>query len=549
MRISSIKPDVIALRELYKEEAGSLHIPSIQRQFVWDSEDVKELIDSIVSGYPIGAVIIWEPTSKFPSAPLIGNNSNSGLPRYVLDGQQRLTALMLIQNGWQFARGDKIIQCTPISYVPENNRLYLSSKKGIDISLIVNASLGDADSLTKLQKEYPAKYKQAMNTIGERIVNYKLPFYVLKSDSTGGEDVYEKIAEIFTRVNSAGVKIGNLEMFLSFFAAAFPKKEKDRIIEIHEDLSSRFELDLEPLVRFIFSKMGMTQNQITKVASFKKAISDLKERSSKEKNRIGDILNATQKAINIIIQVLDTEFGLSTTQYIPSQNILLPLFDFAYEKGFTNLKDIPKSDKNKMLYWFLVASFNGIYSSSPNNKIEEDFKIIRRSSKRFPLDKLLLAMKQRPPHRERIDKADIVKNAYYNVLRGRTGKEYLMLLDILLFRNKATDWASKPVVSEQAVIHHIFPREFLKENEETRDYMINCLANLTFISPSVNSEIGDESPEIYLSEYAKTDLKMFDQHLIPSNKKFWTFDRFEDFLDARLNLIWQQTKKLIAELE
>jgi hypothetical protein len=549
MRISSIKPDVIALRELYKEEATSLQIPSIQRQFVWDSEDVKELIDSIVSGYPIGAVIIWEPTGRFPSAPLIGTNSSPGPPRYVLDGQQRLTALMLIQNGWQLARGDKKIQCTPISYVPENNKLYLSSKKGIDISLIVNASLGDADSLTKLQREYPAKYKQAMNSIGERIVNYKLPFYVLKSDSSGGEDVYENIAEIFTRVNSAGVKIGNLEMFLSFFAAAFPKKEKDRIIEIHEDLSSRFELDLEPLVRFVFSKMEMTQNQVTKVASFKKAIHDLKERYAKEKNRIAQILDKSQTAVNIVISVLDSEFGLSTTQYVPSQNVLLPLFDFAYEKGFKSLKDIPQPDKNKMLYWFLIASFNGIYSSSPNNKIEEDFQIIREGSKRFPLDKLLAAMKQRPPHRDGIDKADIVQNAYYNVLRGRTGKEYLMLLDILLFRNKATDWASKPVVSEQAAIHHIFPREFLKDNEETRDYMINSLANLTFISPSVNSEIGDESPDAYLAEYAKSDINMLEEHLIPTNRKLWSVDRFEDFLDARLNLIWKQTKELINTLE
>src|SRR5262245_55796794 len=145
MRIKSIKPDVIALRELYKEEALTLQIPSIQRQFVWDSEDVKELIDSIVSGYPIGAVIIWEPESNFPSAPLIGGTNPSSSARYVLDGQQRLTALMLIQNGWQLSRGDKTIQCTPISYVPENNRLYLSAKKGIDISLIVNASLGDAE--------------------------------------------------------------------------------------------------------------------------------------------------------------------------------------------------------------------------------------------------------------------------------------------------------------------------------------------------------------------------------------------------------------------
>ena len=69
MTVGSIRPEVLALRDFFKEEATSLRIPSIQRQFVWDAEDIKELVDSIINGYPIGAVIIWEPRSRFPSAP------------------------------------------------------------------------------------------------------------------------------------------------------------------------------------------------------------------------------------------------------------------------------------------------------------------------------------------------------------------------------------------------------------------------------------------------------------------------------------------------
>ncbi len=275
MGIGSIESKVILLRRFFNEDAPNLRIPSIQRQWVWNAEDVKELIDLIINGYPIGAVIVWEPTSKFPSAPLSGKDSRSKISRYVLDGQQRLTALMLIKGGWNLVRGSKLITTTPISFVPENGKLYLSGKKGIDVSLIVNATMGEVDSLTKIQREYPVSYKKAMDAVGEKIVNYELPFYVLKSERPFGVDEYERIAEIFTRVNSAGVKIGNLEMFLSFFAAAFPKEEKDRIISIHEELSKDFELDLEPLVRFIFSKMELAQNQITRTASFKKSIQDL----------------------------------------------------------------------------------------------------------------------------------------------------------------------------------------------------------------------------------------------------------------------------------
>jgi hypothetical protein len=544
MQIGSIKPEVTALRQFYKKEAASLRIPSIQRQFVWDAEDIKDLVDSIVNGYPIGAVIIWEPKGRFPSAPLIGKQNTPGQHRYVLDGQQRLTALMLVKTGWKLIRGSKEIGTTPISYVPDNQRLYMSSKKGIDLALIVNASLGDAESILKLQREYPKSYKKAMDDVGEKIVNYELPFYVLKSSGSDGEEVYEKIAEIFTRVNSAGVKIGNLEMFLSFFATAFPKEYKDAIIQMHDEFSEKYELDLEPLVRFVFSRMGLTQNQITKVDSFKRSVQVLREQFSQNKKEIGRILQRAQLSVETVMALLADELGAATTQYIPSQSALLPLFDAVFQRGCDGLAEVPPVEKRKMLRWFILASFNGIYSTSANHKLETDLQIIRGSSKKFPLDELLTAMKSRSPHRNTLEKDDIV-DAYTNVLRGRSGKEYLMLLDVLLHRAGATDWAGAPVVSEQAAAHHIFPREFLKEHGENRAEYINCLGNLTLISPSINSEIGDAPPNEYLTRFDEDVLRT---HCIPLNRKLWKMDRFEDFLVERFRLISKASAGLIEYL-
>ncbi|MEW6688057.1 MAG: DUF262 domain-containing protein [Pseudomonadota bacterium] len=542
MKIKSIKPQLTPLRDFWNEDAGTLRIPTIQRQFVWDAEDVRDLIDSIVSGYPIGAIIIWEPSSEFPSAPLIGKDGTD-TRRYVLDGQQRLTALSLVMNGWQLDRGAKTIRTSAISYVPETGKFYLSEKKGIDVSLIVKAALADADALTKLQKNYSAVFRRVIDRVGSKIVGYQLPMYVLKTDSADDEEAYERIAEIFTRVNSAGVKIGNLEMFLSFFAAAFPRQEKDRVISLHEKLSASFELDLEPLVRLVFSRMGMTQNQITKISSFRKAIQTLKERYKSKPKDIGIILDRCETATRAIIDLLRKDLGIATSQFIPSQNTLLTLFDFAYTRGFGSQKEVPPKDRRRMLYWFLVGSFNGIYSSSPNSKIEEDLGIIRRGKGSFPLDELLDAMKRRPPRANAIDRNEITEERY-NVLRGRTGKEYLMLLDVLLHRNHATNWAGKDLISEDSAIHHIFPREFLKEKGETRDEYINCVGNLTFIDPGVNSEIGDTPPEDYLRDYTG----IFDEHMIPDNSKLWRFDEYERFLELRLKAVWKAASAMLDEL-
>ncbi len=124
-----------------------------------------------------------------------------------------------------------------------------------------------------------------------------------------------------------------------------------------------------------------------------------------------------------------------------------------------------------------------------------------------------------------------------------------MLLDVLLHRSRATNWAAKPVCSEDCAIHHIFPRELLKENGETRDKMINCLANLTLIAPEVNGEIGDSSPAEYLPGYVNTDKDVFNSHMIPTEKRLWAVEHFEEFLEARAKSIWQATKMLVQDLE
>jgi hypothetical protein len=544
MKIQSIKPQLTPLSAFWNEEAQTLRIPTIQRQFVWDAEDVRDLIDSIVNGYPIGAIIIWEPTTPFPSAPLVGKDESDSR-RYVLDGQQRLTALsLLMSGGWKIERGDKVIRTSAISYVPETGQFYLSEKKGIDVSLIVRAAMADTDCLMKLQKDYKAVCKKVIDEVGRKIVGYQLPMYVLKTDAADDDSAYEKIAEIFTRVNSAGVKIGNLEMFLSFFAAAFPRKEKDRIIELHERLSDTFELDLEPLVRFIFSRLGVSQNQLTKIASFRRAMRNLKERYGTDTKEIGKVLTRVEKCTAVVLDLLSRDFGMASSQFMPSQNTLLPLFDFAFTREFMSIKDISAKDRRRMLHWFLVGSFNGIYSSSPNGKIEQDLAFIREGKGGFPLDALLKAMKDRPPRANAVNKSDVTDDRS-NVLRGRTGREYLMLLDVLLHRNDATNWAGKNVISEDAAVHHIFPREYLKSHGETRDEYINCIGNLTLIDPSVNSEIGDTPPEEYFKDFKEPDL--LERHMIPADPKLRKYQNYEKFLDARLKLMWKQTSAMIDE--
>ncbi len=64
-------------------------IPEIQRPFVWDATKVRDLLDSLYQGYPIGYLIAWQnPNVK------LKDGTNSVGKRILIDGQQRVTALM-----------------------------------------------------------------------------------------------------------------------------------------------------------------------------------------------------------------------------------------------------------------------------------------------------------------------------------------------------------------------------------------------------------------------------------------------------------------------
>lgn len=68
--------------------SGEIAIPEIQRPFVWDSSKVRDLMDSLYKGFPVGYVIAW----RNPNVRL-KDGSLSEVKKILIDGQQRVTAL------------------------------------------------------------------------------------------------------------------------------------------------------------------------------------------------------------------------------------------------------------------------------------------------------------------------------------------------------------------------------------------------------------------------------------------------------------------------
>ena len=69
-------------------QEGQIAIPEIQRPFVWSTTKVRDLMDSLYRGYPIGYIIAW----KNPDVRLKDGSVSTG-KKVLIDGQQRITAL------------------------------------------------------------------------------------------------------------------------------------------------------------------------------------------------------------------------------------------------------------------------------------------------------------------------------------------------------------------------------------------------------------------------------------------------------------------------
>ena len=82
-------------------ESGKLGLPDLQRPFVWKNTKVRELFDSMLLGYPIGYLMLWDSPEDSGKTKQIGTDAHAftEAKQLIIDGQQRLTSLYAVMYG------------------------------------------------------------------------------------------------------------------------------------------------------------------------------------------------------------------------------------------------------------------------------------------------------------------------------------------------------------------------------------------------------------------------------------------------------------------
>lgn len=236
---------------------GRVGLPDLQRPFVWKDSDVRDLLDSMLRGYPIGYCILWEaPDDQEEKKVSIGlNEKNYATPKeLVIDGQQRLTALVSSMYGVPVKDQSFSDRTIRIAYDPIAREFHTwdaaiakDAKYIPDLSAVFEAKR--KNEATKFRREYIKRLNEAnakrevpeLDDDGEAAVEDGInellnleTTYVIPILSISNKADEEQMSQIFIRVNSGGTKL-NEDDFIMTLLSVYEPETRQRIEDWCED--------------------------------------------------------------------------------------------------------------------------------------------------------------------------------------------------------------------------------------------------------------------------------------------------------------------------
>ena len=197
--------------------SGEIAIPEIQRPFVWDSTKVRDLIDSLYAGFPVGYIIVW----KNPDVRLKDGTISSG-KKILIDGQQRITALQAAIVGEPVVGSNYRKKRIKIAFHPLEQRFEVCNpaieKDGAWISDIAPLYEPEFSSMGFVLGY--CRRNQLAETQWDRVEASISKLRQIQNNSIGVIELSHQldiaqVTEIFIRINSKGVVLSQADFAMS----------------------------------------------------------------------------------------------------------------------------------------------------------------------------------------------------------------------------------------------------------------------------------------------------------------------------------------------
>ncbi len=188
---------------------GAIRVPEFQRPLRWTNADVLKLFDSLLRGYPIGALLFWR--HPFEPGTVTVGSARVEVPKvddgwYIVDGQQRTTALAATL--LELSQGED--PRWELSFDPQKSRFLPARTSDLDPSRHVPLrALGDIRRLGRWLRDcrLSDKEQDRVEEVQQRLLDYEVPLYVMETEDDNA------LRGVFARLNSTGVRMRADEVF------------------------------------------------------------------------------------------------------------------------------------------------------------------------------------------------------------------------------------------------------------------------------------------------------------------------------------------------
>lgn len=515
-------------------EKGQIKIPQFQREFVWEFKKCASLIDSVVKGYPIGTLIFWRTKDRLRSIRNIGGCSLPEPPEgdfvdYVLDGQQRLTALFASLKGLKVERDDHKSDDFGGMYIDlkakEDEQIVITDVSDKDQESVIRITDLLSGKISFLAK-FSAPYQEKIDEYRTRLLSYNYSTIQVR------EAPIDIATEIFTRINVGGKP---LTLFEIMVAKTFEPKRDFDLSEKFDELIE----DLKPLNYETISDATILQTISLLLDNECKRQTILKL----DKQKFINIWSNAITAIESAVEYFKGFYRIPVSQLLPYNALVVP---FAY--FFYHHPDKPTGEKQKYLQdFFWRCALSGRYSSGVEGKLAQDVKRI---------DKIL--KDELPAYDWGIDTSPefISRNGWFSA-----GRSYVKAILSIYAYQQPKSFNDNSIVNisnywlKQANsknYHHFFPRAYLKKVGKEDE--ANHVLNITIVDDFLNKrEIKDQPPSKYMRKFERQNPQLQDamkSHLILDLDKFGVLsDDYDTFWEERAKAVSEELQKRIIKRE
>ncbi len=519
---------------------GKVGLPDLQRPFVWKDSKARDLLDSMLKGYPIGYIMLWQSPEDYATVNHIGTNDKAYIqPDYlVIDGQQRLTALLAAISGIKVKDNNYAERQIRIAFNPltrefavwteayERNPEWIS---GISAVFIADAN----HDVPKFRRQFIKDCNSGRQKNGKAILTddeeeiietninelLNLSIYTLPTLRINAKATEEDVAEVFVRVNSGGQKLTE-KNFIETLLAVYDNDVHDKIDKFCADsripkdgTAYNFILKVDPshLIRMAvavgfrrarlrYAYMLMRGKDLeTGIVTKEEMDANL----TKFKNALDEVTNLNNWHT---FMGLFAEAGYVNGNIVASSNAVVFCY-VLYLLGKYDYKVQPITLQKIIKKWIFMSTITYFYTGSTESEVEKQFADLRnvKTADEFVLYlEGVIYTKFTDDYFNLTLPADLMSAAatspaWFGYIAALNVLGTPMLFSTTTLAAKLLPGASgdKKAVDK----HHIFPKNYLTGIGYTSDRDRNQIANFTYLDYNTNIDISDYPPADYVERY------------------------------------------------